>query len=82
IYLDDGRVGGAFCVTNEVTDRKVAQNRLADEHERLIRLFEQAPMFMAFLSGPQHRVEFANPCYSRLIGHRDVIGKPLAEALP
>ncbi|WP_258079372.1 hybrid sensor histidine kinase/response regulator, partial [Xanthomonas arboricola] len=82
IYLDDGRVGGAFCVTNEVTDRKVAQNRLADEHERLIRLFEQAPMFMAFLSGPQHRVEFANPCYSRLVGHRDVIGKPLAEALP
>ncbi|MBB6573713.1 hybrid sensor histidine kinase/response regulator [Xanthomonas arboricola] len=82
IYLDDGRVGGAFCVTNEVTDRKVAQNRLADEHERLIRLFEQAPMFMAFLSGPQHRVEFANPCYSRLIGHRDVIGKPLAKALP
>ncbi|PPU01933.1 hybrid sensor histidine kinase/response regulator [Xanthomonas arboricola] len=82
IYLDDGRVGGAFCVTNEVTERKMAQNRLADEHERLIRLFEQAPMFMAFLSGPQHRVEFANPCYSRLIGHREVIGKPLAEALP
>ncbi|SON79153.1 hypothetical protein XAP412_230114 [Xanthomonas phaseoli pv. phaseoli] len=82
IYLDDGRVGGAFCVTNEVTARKLAQARLADEHERLIRLFEQAPMFMAFLSGPQHRVEFANPCYSRLIGHRDVIGRPLAEALP
>ncbi|MBB5866186.1 PAS domain-containing protein [Xanthomonas sp. 3058] len=82
IYLDDGRVGGAFCVTNEVTDRKLAQNRLADEHERLIRLFEQAPMFMAFLSGPQHRIEFANPCYSRLIGHRDVIGRPLAEAQP
>lgn len=82
IYLDDGRIGGAFCVTNEVTDRKLAQSRLADEHERLIRLFEQAPMFMAFLSGPQHRVEFANPGYSRLIGHRDVIGQPLAEALP
>ncbi|AZR23323.1 hybrid sensor histidine kinase/response regulator [Xanthomonas vasicola] len=82
IYLDDGQVGGAFCVTNEVTARKLAQARLADEHERLIRLFEQAPMFMAFLSGPQHRVEFANPCYSRLIGHRDVIGRPLAEALP
>ncbi len=82
IYLDDGSIGGAFCVTNEVTARKLAQTRLADEHERLIRLFEQAPMFMAFLSGPQHRVEFANPCYSRLIGHRDVIGRPLAEALP
>ncbi|WP_115527565.1 MULTISPECIES: hybrid sensor histidine kinase/response regulator [Xanthomonas] len=82
IYLDDGSIGGAFCVTNEVTARKLAQARLADEHERLIRLFEQAPMFMAFLSGPQHRVEFANPCYSRLVGHRDVIGRPLAEALP
>lgn len=44
IYLDDGKVGGAFCVTNEVTARVVAQVWLADEHERLIRLFAQAPM--------------------------------------
>lgn len=82
IYLDDGRVGGAFCLTNEVTEKIQAERRLAREHERLAQLFEQAPMFMAFLSGPEHRIEVVNPGYLRLIDHRDVVGKTVAEALP
>ena len=82
IYLDDGSVGGAFCVTNEVTDIIVAQQRLARENERLIALFDKSPMFMAFLSGPEHRVELANPGYERLVGNRHVLGKSIREALP
>ena len=45
-------------------------------------LFEQAPGFMAILSGPGHVFEFANPSYQGLIGHRDVVGQTVAEALP
>ena len=44
-------------------------------------LFQEAPMFMALLHGPEHRVEFVNPGYLRLIGHRAVLGHPVAEAL-
>jgi PAS domain S-box-containing protein len=44
-------------------------------------LFEEAPMFMALLHGPQHHVEFVNPGYRRLIGHRDIIGRPVADEL-
>ncbi|REM99731.1 hybrid sensor histidine kinase/response regulator, partial [Mycobacterium tuberculosis] len=47
IFLDDGTVGGAFCVTNEVTGTMLAQQRLARENERLIALFDKSPMFMA-----------------------------------
>jgi two-component sensor histidine kinase len=32
--------------------------------------------------GPQHIFEFTNASYSQLIGHRDVIGKAIREALP
>ena len=45
-------------------------------------MFEQAPTFMALLRGPEHRYEAANPCYLRLIGGRDVVGRTVAEALP
>jgi PAS domain-containing protein len=45
-------------------------------------MFEQAPGFMAMLSGPEHVFTLANPAYLELIGHRPVIGLPLREALP
>lgn len=52
------------------------------ERAHLQRLFEQAPGFMAFLSGPTHVFEIANAAYYQLVGHREIIGKTLAEALP
>ena len=55
---------------------------LLAERNRLEQMFEQAPSFMAMLSGPEHVFEFVNPSYLRLIGQRDVVGKPVREALP
>lgn len=54
----------------------------AAEMERLQQLFAQSPSFIAVLRGPEHRFELTNPGYLQLIGHRDVIGKTVAEALP
>jgi len=82
VYQDDGTIGGVFCVTNEVTGTILAQQRLARENERLIALFDKSPMFMAFLSGPEHRIELANPNYVRLVGNREVIGRRIVDALP
>jgi PAS domain S-box-containing protein len=45
-------------------------------------LFEQAPGFMAMLTGPEHRVAFVNSGYMKLIDHRDIIGRTIAESLP
>ncbi len=52
------------------------------ESERLRVLFEQAHGFMAILRGPQHVFEFANAAYMTLVGQRDLLGKPVREALP
>ncbi len=59
-----------------------ANRSLQAETERLRRLFEQAPGFMCVLRGPDHRFELVNAAYLHLIGRRDVLGKPLLEALP
>lgn len=46
------------------------------------RLFSIAPGFACILRGPEHVFEFVNENYCRLIGQRDLIGKPLRVALP
>jgi signal transduction histidine kinase/PAS domain-containing protein len=45
-------------------------------------LFEQAPALIALLKGPDGIVELFNPEFSKLWGHRDVIGKPMRQAWP
>jgi PAS domain S-box-containing protein len=77
-----GRVAGFFCPCVETTQQVFAERRTLAEREWLGRLFAQAPGFMAMLRGPEHVFEFVNPAYSQLIGHRDVVGLPVREALP
>jgi PAS domain S-box-containing protein len=40
------------------------------------------PAAVAYLSGPDFVIDFTNDACSRLIGDRDVLGRPLAQALP
>ncbi|MDB5840319.1 MAG: hybrid sensor histidine kinase/response regulator [Herminiimonas sp.] len=56
--------------------------QIAVERDRLRTLFAQAPGFMAVLRGPEHVFELANSAYMRLVGVRDLIGKPVRAALP
>jgi len=66
--------------------RREAQRReseaLRAEQKRLEELYRQAPAFLAVLRGPDHVFEMTNPRYQTLIGHRDVLGKSLRQALP
>lgn len=52
------------------------------ERRRLLDLWAQAPAAMAVLEGPDHVYTLANPLYIRLIGGRDVIGRPVRDAVP
>ncbi|CAN5832781.1 hypothetical protein BH23GEM5_BH23GEM5_26480 [soil metagenome] len=52
------------------------------ERKRLAEIFQEAPAFIAVLRGPTHVFEIANPPYYQLVGHRDILGKTVAEALP
>src|SRR2546426_4358034 len=53
----------------------------AAEH-RLKAVYQHAPIAMALLGGRHHVFEFANARYLQLIGHPDVLGKPIREVLP
>ncbi|HEX6248557.1 MAG TPA: SpoIIE family protein phosphatase [Nocardioidaceae bacterium] len=45
-------------------------------------LLENLPTAVAYLAGPEFTFELANGAYRRLVGGRDVVGKPVREALP
>ncbi len=77
-----GAVAGLFCVTNAITERVLATRRLRAERERFAQMFEQAPSFMALLTGAEHRIEFMNPGHAQLVGCRAVLGRTMAEARP
>src|SRR3954470_12803402 len=79
---DGGQVEGMFCACVETTDTVLAERQRIDEAERLRRLFDHAPGFMAVLRGPSHVFELMNASYLQLVGHRDLVGKPIREALP
>lgn len=77
-----GGVVGVLVLITETTEKVRFERTLADERERLRQMFEQAPSFMALLSGPEHVYELTNAAYRRLIGQRDVVGLPVREGLP
>jgi PAS domain S-box-containing protein len=76
-----GEPGGVIAIVVETTQRVLADRRNETQHRRLAQMFEQGPSFMALLEGPDHRFEFANASYLRLIGHMvDEVFKPESAA--
>ncbi|HYW08661.1 MAG TPA: ATP-binding protein [Longimicrobium sp.] len=89
---EGGEVGGVLINCYETTDQVRVRALQADrdrllgalrvERERLEYVFKQAPAFLAVLRGPEHVFELANDAYYQLVGHRDLLGKPVRDALP
>lgn len=79
---ESGRPAGVIAIVVETTERVLADRRNAAEQDRLRKMFEQAPGFMAMFDGPDLVFTLANAAYMQLIGNRKVIGLPVREALP
>jgi PAS domain S-box-containing protein len=89
IYDENGNAIRLVGVSTDVTERleiEAARDRaLAEasaERQRLYEVFMQAPVAIAVLEGPQHVFRVTNPLYAELIGSREVLGKPVREAIP
>jgi signal transduction histidine kinase/PAS domain-containing protein len=89
---ETGAVAGVLANMIETTTT-VQRRALEAERERLVRalqveqsrlsyVFERAPTYLAVLRGPSHVFTRINDAYLQLVGQREVIGKPVADALP
>src|SRR5271170_6208 len=79
---EDGRPAGVMAIVIEITDKVRIERELDAERKSLRLMFEQAPGFIAMLSGPEHRFTMVNEAYRTLVAARDVVGRTVAEALP
>ena len=80
VHAVDAIVGGMLL--SGARNVQADNARLENERKGLMDLFMQAPGFVAVLTGPEHVFQIHNSAYAQLIGHRDISGKPITEALP
>ena len=75
----DGKAVHFWGTVIDITARKTAEA----ERERLLEAVSTQPaLSVALFQGPDFIIQMANPLYQALTGHRDILGKPLLEALP
>jgi len=86
---EQGDVVAFLNIVSETTGRILAERatdsaRAAAQaaEARLRDVFAQAPSFMAVLRGPEHVFEFVNEAYYTLVGRRELLGRPVVDALP
>ena len=79
---DDGSVAAILNICPETTGRMRAERALEVESARLEQVFRRAPSFIVAFRGPELVYEFVNEAYYQLVGHREILGKPLLEAIP
>jgi len=91
-----GGIVGALAVLLDVTvpvtarkrveqlaaDLQVARKSAELARAKLDQMFQGAPVFITLLRTPQHVFDLVNPAYRRLMGDRELLGKPVREAVP
>lgn len=68
--------------TTDIEEQKNARDRADKERQRVYHLFNQAPVVILVLNGPEHVVDMINPAGMKFIQHVDIKGRPLKLALP
>ena len=91
-----GQVSGVLIFASEVTEQVLARQerdalqvqllataqRRAREREELYQVFEQAPVIVALLRGPEHFFYYRNPAFQALFPGRALTGRLYADAMP
>ena len=81
-YSEAGQIDGFVTYAYDVTAQVLARRGRENQRQRLQRLFLEAPAAICILSGPELVYEFLNPTYQQFFPERQLLGKPLRDALP
>jgi PAS domain S-box-containing protein len=67
----------------ETLAKEIQARSEAELHSNMLNeVFAQSPSVSAITEGPTHIFRYTNEAYCRLMGSRDLIGKPVKEAIP
>lgn len=78
----NGKTAKWVGTSTDIHEQKISRQLLEENQKSLELMIRTSPSFMCVLRGPNYIFETVNEKYLQLVGHRDVIGKPIAQALP
>ena len=83
-YREDNRIVGVAAFAYDVTEQVLARQEREARQQELQRIFEQAPVAIAILRGPDLIIELANIAVGAIWGRLParLVGRPYFEALP
>ncbi len=81
-YREAGAIAGVTIFAFDVTEQVLARQERAAQQQRLEQLFMQAPAAICILAGPKLVYELVNPGYQDLFPGRQLLGRPILDALP
>jgi PAS domain S-box-containing protein len=81
-FREQGRVTGVSVFAYEVTEQVLSRRAAEQQRQLLHQLYQEAPVPIAVLEGPTWVYQLVNPAYQRVFPGRELLGKPLLEALP
>ena len=82
ILNETGIVEGTFIFAYDVSELVFGRKILLLNAEMIKNMYMNAPAFVCTLAGPNHVFELANASYQKLFGKRELLGKPIMEAMP
>ncbi|MEP7110777.1 MAG: PAS domain-containing protein, partial [Ferruginibacter sp.] len=78
----EGKAEGILIFAYDVSEQIVAR-RLVEANAALLKnMYMKAPAFICILRGPDYVFEMVNPSYQQLFDNRELLGRPVLEALP
>jgi PAS domain S-box-containing protein len=80
--VQQGKVAGFYCLINDTTEQVVARAEIERQQQQLHDLFIVAPVPIVILEGPALVFTLVNSAYQQLFPTRELLGQPLADALP
>ena len=81
-YREQGRVAGVTVFAFDVTEQVLARQEREAQRQQLQTLFMQAPAAICILGGEHLVYELVNSGYQELFPDRQLLGRPLLDALP
>ncbi|PJJ60967.1 PAS domain-containing protein [Hymenobacter chitinivorans] len=79
---ENDQIVGISTFAYNVAEQVLARQQREAERQQLHGLFMQAPAPICILDGPDLVYQLVNPAYQRIFPGRELLGKPVLEALP
>ncbi len=79
LVISLGALAILFVSYNKINSELARSKRLQRNQQLMVM---EAPAIICMMRGPEHIYEMANEQYIKLIGQRDILGKPIRKALP